>query len=98
MQPAGEPALEGEGDLLLEELEPGVDGRGRDSDAGKGGEAAAKGAKVLRDEVSPRAGLDAADLVGEQGAGDEEEALEGDESCLGGEGRGDTPVFFCWWC
>ena len=80
VQPAGEPSLERERDLLLEELEAGVDGRGRDGDAGEGGEAAAKGAKVLGDEVAPRAGLDAADLVGEQGARNEEDALEGNEA------------------
>lgn len=86
MQVAGQPPLDSQRNLLLEELEPGVDRGGRDGDAGEGGEAAAESAKVLGDEVPARPGLDAADLVGEQGAGDEEEALEGDEACLSGEG------------
>lgn len=87
---ARQPPLERQRDFFLEELEARVDRGGRDSDAGKGDEAAAKQAKVLRDEVPPRPGLDAADLVSEQRAGDEEEALESDEARLGGEERGDA--------
>ena len=58
---------------------------------------ARKGRETQRDDSAAAGALEARDVVGEQGAADEEPALDEDEEGLAAEERGDAAVFlgFC---